>query len=268
MSTKISLDELIKSGAHFGHQTKRWNPKMAEYLYGVKDGVHIFDLEKTARCLEEALEFLRKSSASGKDVLFLGTKKQAKEIVRKVAEESGSYYVNERFLGGTFTNFVQIKRSTEKLVDMKKKFAENYYQGYTKKEKLLLEREVARLERYFSGIVGIKETPKVMVVVDIKREYQAIKEAVNQGVAVIALVDSNADPSLIDYPIPMNDDATKALEYVLELMGEAIKEGKEEGSKKLEVGSKNENANKPKSKSEKNEKLTAHKKVAKNKVAK
>ncbi|KKQ25394.1 MAG: 30S ribosomal protein S2 [Candidatus Woesebacteria bacterium GW2011_GWA1_37_8] len=261
MSTKISLDELIKTGAHFGHQTKRWNPKMGEYLYGVKDGVHIFNLEKTAKCLEEALEFLNKSAASGKNVLFLGTKKQAKDIIKKVAIESGSYYVNERFLGGTFTNFAQIKRSTEKLVDMKKKFAENFYQGYTKKEKLLLEREVARLERYFRGIVGIKETPQVMVVVDIKREYQAIKEAVNMGVTVVALVDSNTDPSLIDYPIPMNDDATKALEYVLELMGAAIKEGREEGIKKVEVEKKKEEAASKKKEAKSEPKKTSGKKT-------
>lgn len=231
----VSLDELIKTGAHFGHQTKRWNPKMAEYLYGVKDGVHIFDLEKTARLLEEALEFLKDSAKKGKTVLFLGTKKQAKEIVKKVSEDTGNFYVNERFLGGTFTNFSQIKKSTDKLVDMKEKFKSGYYNTYTKKEKLLLEREVARLDRYFNGIVGIKEPPEVLVVIDIKREYQAINEARNKDVKVVALVDSNSDPALIDYPIPMNDDATKALEYVLGLMADAIKEGKSQIGKESAV---------------------------------
>lgn len=262
MNTKISLDELIKTGAHFGHQTKRWNPKMAEYLYGVKDGVHIFDLEKTAQFLGEALDFLRESSKSGKVVLFLGTKKQAKDIVKKVAQDSGSFYVNERFLGGTFTNFNQIRKSTEKLVDMKEKFKTGYYSTFTKKEKLLLEREVGRLERYFGGIVGIKETPDILVVVDIKREYQAIKEAVNKGVVTIALVDSNSNPDEIDYPIPMNDDATKALEYVLGLLGDAIKEGKNQIGKA--------EANKPVRDKENKvtKRETSKKEVKKSKVAK
>lgn len=250
MKFQISLDELIRSGAHFGHQTKRWNPKMEQYLYGEKEGVHIFDLEKTANLLQEALDFLSTSSKEGKTFLFLGTKKQAKDIVRKVAQECNSFCVNERFLGGTFTNFEQIRRSADKLVDMKRKFEEGFYNSFTKKERLLLEREVARLERYFGGIVGIKKVPDVLIVVDVRREYQAIREAKRVGVTTVALVDSNCDPTQIDYPIPMNDDATKAIDYVLGLMARAINEGRTKpelpkprtnGSKKLEKGKKDVN---------------------------
>jgi small subunit ribosomal protein S2 len=226
MKFQISLDELIRSGAHFGHQTKRWNPKMGQYLYGEKEGVHIFDLEKTAKLLQETLDFLSTSSKEGKTFLFLGTKKQAKDIVRKVAQECNSFYVNERFLGGTFTNFEQIRRSADKLVDMKRKFEEGFYNSFTKKERLLLEREVSRLERYFGGIVGIKKVPDVLIVVDVRREYQAVREARRVGVTTVALVDSNCDPTQIDYPIPMNDDATKAIDYVLGLMARAINEGR------------------------------------------
>ncbi len=226
MSIKVSLDQLLESGAHFGHQTRRWNPKMEEYLYGDENGVHIFDLTKTKPLIEEALGFLTKAASEGKTIVILGTKKQIKEKVAEVAEKAGVPYVNERWLGGTISNFPQMKRSLKKLEEMKVNMAEGAYKRYTKKERLLIEREIARLERFFGGIKDLTDIPQVLFVVDSKREAGAVREANTGKVTVVGIVDSNSDPEVLDYPIPMNDDASKALEYVLELVGEAIMEGK------------------------------------------
>ena len=222
----VSLKDLIESGAHFGHQVRRWNPKMRDYLYGEKEGVHIFDLTKTKVMLEEALVAIKEAASQGKVILFVGTKKQAKDEVRKMAEEAGVYYINERWLGGTLTNFEQIKRSLRRMNDIKSGLEKGEYSSYTKKERLLLDRERERLERFFGGINGMTNLPQLLVVVDIKREKTAIKEANTQKIEVVAIVDSNSDPADVDYAIPMNDDASKALEYVLRLMKDAILEGK------------------------------------------
>lgn len=226
MATKISLEKLLETGSHFGHQSKRWNPKMASYLYGIENGVHVFDLIKTKAALEEALKALKERVKEGKVVLLLCTKKQAKDKVAKIASEADLPYVSQRWLGGTLTNFEQILRSTKKLRDMKAKMAEGFYAKYTKKERLLLEREIARLERFFGGVVNLSKIPDAIFIVDTHKETGAVKEANKMGVEVFGIVDSNADPELIDYIIPMNDDATKALDYVLDLVGEAIMEGK------------------------------------------
>src|SRR3989339_275931 len=222
MATKVSAEELLERGAHFGHQSKRWNPKMEEYLYGEEGGVSVFDLIKTKKLLEEALEFLKSSAKEGKVVLFVGCKKQAQEKTREIAEATGSSYFTERWLGGTLTNFDQIKKSIKKLADMKEKMANGEYASNTKKERLLIDREIARLERYFGGISKLDKVPDVLVVVDTHKEESAIREASSKGVRVVGIVDSNADPERIDYPIPMNDDAVKAVDYVLDLMKEAI----------------------------------------------
>lgn len=237
MSVKISLDELLESGAHFGHQTKHWNPKMEEYIYGSENGVHIFDLTKTKPMLEEALEFLAKSVKEGKTVLLLGTKKQIKDKVREVAEEVGVPYVYERWLGGTISNFSQMKRSIKKMEEMKENMASGAYNKYTKKERLLIEREIARLERFFGGIAALENIPDVLFVIDTKREASAVFEANAKKVKIVGIVDSNSDPDLVDYPIPMNDDASKALEYVLGLVKQAILDGKA-GSKRKEKSKK------------------------------
>ncbi len=223
---KVSLDDLLNAGAHFGHQSRRWNPKMEEFLYGEDAGVHVFDLTKTKPMLEEALEYLRSVVAEGKSVLLLGTKKQIKEKVREIAEATGMPYVNERWLGGSFSNFEQMKRSLKKMEEMKDNMATGAYNKYTKKERLLIEREIARLERFFGGVKNIKDIPSVLFVIDTKREHGAVREANAKKIPVVGIVDSNADPDLVDYVIPMNDDASKALEYVLELVKEAILEGK------------------------------------------
>jgi small subunit ribosomal protein S2 len=232
MAVKVSLEELVKTGAHFGHQTRRWNPKMKDYLHGAHDGIHVFDLTKTKEKLEEVLKLLKETSKKGKAILFVGTKKQAKNKVEEVAKQTKSFYVTERWLGGTLTNFDQIKRSTNKLIEMKNKMEGGEYKSLTKKERLLKEREIERLTRFFGGIETIDKQPDLLVIIDIKREKGAIKEAGVMGVPVIALVDSNCDPDLVDYPIPMNDDATRAIEYVLDLMKEAILEGKRKKGKK------------------------------------
>ena len=223
---KVSLDELLDSGAHFGHQTRRWNPKMEEYLYGSENGVHIFDLTKVKPLIEEALEFLTRSVKEGKTVLILGTKKQVKDKVAEVAEKAGVPYVNERWLGGTISNFPQMQRSLKKMEEMKANMTSGFYNKYTKKERLLIDREIARLERFFGGIKTLTGVPDVLFVIDTKREAGAVHEANARKVPVVGIVDSNSDPDPIDYPIPMNDDASKALEYILDLVGEAITEGR------------------------------------------
>jgi len=222
----VSLDELLDSGAHFGHQTRRWNPKMEEYLFGSENGVHIFDLTKVKPLIEEALDFITRSVKEGKTVLLLGTKKQVKDKVAEVAEKVGIPYVNERWLGGTISNFPQMQRSLKKMEEMKENMTSGFYNKYTKKERLLIDREIARLERFFGGIKTLTNVPDVLIVIDTKREAGAVHEANVRKVPVVGIVDSNSDPDFIDYPIPMNDDASKALEYILNLIGEAIEAGR------------------------------------------
>jgi small subunit ribosomal protein S2 len=225
----VSLDTLLETGAHFGHQTRRWNPKMEEYLYGSENGIHIFDLTKTKPLLEEALEYITKSVREGKTVLILGTKKQIKDKVAEVAQEVGVPYINERWLGGIISNFEQMRKSLKKMEEMKVNMAGGLYNKYTKKERVLIDREIARLERFFGGIKTLTAIPDVLFVIDTKREAGAVHEANEKKVPVIGIVDSNSDPDVIDYPIPMNDDASKALEYVLDLVKQAIGEGKKHG---------------------------------------
>lgn len=226
MTVSVSLKELIESGAHFGHQTRRWNPKMEEFLYGSREGVHIFDLTKTKERLEEALNVLKENAKKGNTILLVGTKKQAKEKVKEIAKNTGCFYITERWLGGILSNFEQVRRSATKLVDMKEKKAKGIYSDRTKKERVLIDREIERLERFFSGIIGMNKAPDVIVVVDVRREFGAVREARNLGVTTIGIVDSNSDPTVVNYPVPMNDDASHAVEYVLELMQDSIFEGK------------------------------------------
>lgn len=221
----ISLEDLLESGAHFGHQVRRWNPKVKDYVYGEQDGVHIFDLVKTKEALELALSEITKFVKDGKSVLLLATKKQAKDKALEILQDTGISVVTERWLGGTITNFGQIKRSIDSLSDIKAKLSSGYYAKYTKKERLLIEREKERLERFFGGITNLKHTPDMIIVVDIKKEITAIKEATRKGVTTVGLVDTNTDPNLVDFPIPMNDDATKAVELVLGYIKEAVLEG-------------------------------------------
>ncbi len=223
---EVSLKELVETGAYFGHQVKRWNPKIAHYLYGQREGIHIFDLSKTKVLLEDALKFVKKEAQEGKTFLFVGTKRQVKDKIKEVAQKTKSFFVNERFLGGTFTNFEQIKKTVKSLTDLKSSFEKKEFENRTKKEKLLIQRKIERMERFLGGLVGMEKLPDVLVIVDIKKEKTALKEAIEKNVKTVAVVDSNSDPTLVDYPIPMNDDSTKALDYVLDLIKDAILEGK------------------------------------------
>lgn len=226
MATEISAQKLVETGAHFGHQMRRWNPRMREYLYKVQDNTFIFDLIKTKSLLSQALEFLSSQSKDGKAILFVGTKKQSKEKVMEVAKETGSFYITERWLGGVFTNFDQIKRSLHKMEDMKKKLENGEYANYTKKERLLISRDIEKLERMIGGLAGMERIPECVIIVDTHKEGTAVAEANALNVPIVGIVDSNATPDPIDFPIPMNDDATAAVGYVLELMRDAILSGK------------------------------------------
>jgi small subunit ribosomal protein S2 len=230
---KISVEKLFELGAHFGHQVSRSNPKAKDFVYTQEGGVLIFDLPKTRELLSEALLFLAKIAKEKKEILFLGTKRQIKDKIKEVAQLSGSYFVNERWPGGTLTNLSQIRKSLDKLNDLKEKKTKGELNEYTKKERLLIDREIDRLENLFGGLSGMKELPAVLVVVDIRREKTAVSEAKKTGVPVVAIVDSNSDPNLVDYPITMNDDSKEAVSYVLDLMAEVIKAARD--GKKVEI---------------------------------
>jgi len=209
---------------------------MAPYLYGEEEGVHIFDLAKTKEALETALSYLTKAALEGKVIVIVGTKKQAKDKVKEIALAAQVPYVSERWLGGTLTNFEQIKRSLNRLKELQEKTAAGEFVKYTKKERLLIERDIARMEKLLGGISSLNERPQILFIVDTHKETSAVKEAYQEGITLVGIVDSNSDPTLIDYPIPMNDDAQKALEYVLELVKEAILVGKKQQNKKSPEG--------------------------------
>lgn len=221
-----SLKELLEAGAHFGHSTKRRNPRMDEYVYAIKNGVQIFDLVKTREQLEKACEYLAETVAGGKQVLVLGTKGQAAETVKEEAEKAGVAYVVNRWVGGLFTNWNEIKKRIDKLSLMREKMEKGEYGKYTKKEQVLLKREIERLTRMYGGLVGLKELPEVIVIVDPNREVTAYRESLATGVQIVALADSNCDPTGIRVVVPANDDALKAVQLVLKALFAAIAEGK------------------------------------------
>lgn len=224
----ISLLDLLKSGAHFGHNTSRWNPKMKQYIFASRGDIHILDLEKTRKGLVKAAEFAKETAAKGGSVLFVGTKKQTREILKKAAMECGMPFVNVRWLGGTFTNFKTIQRTIRKLEKLEALKASGDLQTkYTKKEALMIEREIEKLKKLFEGISNLKRLPEAIFVADAKHEDIAVKEAAKSRVKTIGIVDSNVNPSGIDYVIPCNDDATKAVELVCSFISEAIKEGRQ-----------------------------------------
>ncbi len=219
-----SLETFLKAGAHFGHRTSAWHPAMEEYIYGQRDGVHIIDIIKTMKCLKDALVKIEESADKG-NILIVGTKGQAVSVVEQVATESGALYINNRWPGGLFTNFNVIQKGLERLIKLEEILASG--EGdYTKKEYLVMQREVDRLNRVYKGVKFMKKLPELVIVVDSKVENIAIREASMVGVPVIALLDTNCDPSLVDYPIPANDDSIKSITLFLETMGEAIKKGK------------------------------------------
>ncbi len=221
------MKQLLEAGVHFGHQTRRWNPKMAEYIFTERNGIYIIDLQKTAKKIEEAYYFVRDIVADGGTVLFVGTKKQAQDAIREEAEKTGMYYVNARWLGGILTNFKTIKRRIDRLYQLKKMNEDGTMELLPKKEVLKLNLEEERLEKYLGGIKEMKDIPAAMFVVDPRKEKNAIAEAHKLGIPVIAIVDTNCDPEEADYPIPGNDDAIRAVKLIVSTIGNAIIEGKQ-----------------------------------------
>ena len=221
----ISLQQLLEAGCHFGHQSRRWNPAMADYIYTTRDKVHIFDLVKTKRGLDAALEIVKQLAAQEKKILFVGTKRQAQEIVTASAKRVNMPYVTERWLGGILTNFDQINKSLKKLKSLREEVAGTTNTKFTKREKLMKSREIARFERFLGGIEELEKIPDAMFVVDTHREEVAVKEAVRVGIPVIGLVDSNGNPDLVDYVIAANDDAVKSIELIVTAITDAVAKG-------------------------------------------
>ncbi|MFV9509828.1 30S ribosomal protein S2 [Tepidibacillus sp. LV47] len=223
----ISMKQLLEAGVHFGHQTRRWNPKMARYIFTERNGIYIIDLQKTVKKVEEAYHFLREVAASGKSVLFVGTKKQAQESVKEEAERSGSFYVNQRWLGGTLTNFATIQKRIERLKELETMEVDGTFDVLPKKEVMNLKKEKERLEKFLGGIKGMKELPGALFIIDPRKERIAVAEARKLGIPIVAIVDTNCDPDEVDYVIPGNDDAIRAVKLLTEKMADAILEGKQ-----------------------------------------
>ena len=229
---KIKLKDLLDAGCHFGHQSQRWNPKMDNFLYGVRDGIHIFDLVKTKESLEKAIEFAKEVASQGGKIIFVGTKRQAQAIIKEEALRVKMPFIIERWLGGLLTNFGVIKKSIDKLKDLKTKKASGELKKYTKKENILIDREIARLERFFGGLVDLQELPAALFIIDVKKEQAALKEAAKKNIPVIAVIDSNSDPDLVDWPIPANDDAIGSIKLIVSLIAEAVDSGQKIAEKK------------------------------------
>jgi small subunit ribosomal protein S2 len=221
----ISMKQLLEAGVHFGHQTKRWNPKMARYIFTARNGIYIIDLQKTVHKIDEAYDFLREVSSKGEKVLFVGTKKQAQEAVKEEALRSGSYYVDQRWLGGMLTNFATIKKRSKYLKDLKAQEEDGTFDSLPKKEVIELKKEMEKLERFLGGIKDMNRVPGALFIVDPKKERIAIAEAIKLGIPTVAIVDTNCDPDEIDYVIPGNDDAIRAVKLISGRMADAIIEG-------------------------------------------
>ena len=223
----ISMKQLLEAGVHFGHQTRRWNPKMAEYIFTERNGIYIIDLQKTVKKVEEAYNFMRDIAAEGGEVLFVGTKKQAQDSIREEAQRVGQYFVSVRWPGGMLTNFQTIRKSINRLNQLEKMAEDGTFDLLPKKEVLKLRHEMEILEKNYGGIKEMKKAPAALFVVDPKKEHIAIAEAKKLGIPVVAIVDTNCDPDEVDYPIPGNDDAIRAVKLIAETMANAIMEGKQ-----------------------------------------
>ena len=223
----ISMKQLLEAGVHFGHQTRRWNPKMAKYIFTDRNGIYIIDLQKTTKKVDEAYSFLRDIAEQGKSVLFVGTKKQAQEAVKDEATRVGMFYVNERWLGGMLTNFTTIQRRVGRLKELEGMGADGVFDVLTKKEVQQLRHEMARLEKYLGGIKEMNKLPGALFVVDPRKERIAVAEARKLHIPIVAIVDTNCDPDEIDYVIPGNDDAIRAVRLLTGRMADAIQEGRQ-----------------------------------------
>lgn len=243
-----SLKELLEAGVHFGHETKRWNPKMAKYIFTAKEKIHIIDLEKTEKALQEAVDYVQKLGSEGKTIVFLATKRQASEIVKAEAQRSGAMYLTTRWLGGLFTNFETVNKTLAKMTELEGTSKDD---DFTKREQLMMTRELEKHERYVGGIRSMTVLPEAIFIVDSRKEDNAVKEAKKMNVTTIALVDTNADPTVIDYPIPGNDDAIRSISIIVKTIADAYLEGKEMHEKKLAKEEKSESAKEEKKEAKK-----------------
>ena len=223
----ISMKQLLEAGVHFGHQTRRWNPKMAPYIFTERNGIYIIDLQKTVKKVDEAYDFLRSVAEEGKSILFVGTKKQAQEAVKEEALKSGMFYVNERWLGGMMTNFATIRKSINRLKELEAMEEDGTFEVLSKKEVLALKREQEKLEKSLGGIKDMEELPGALLIVDPRKERIAVAEAKKLNIPIVAIVDTNCDPDEIDYVIPGNDDAIRAVKLLTSRMADAVIEGRQ-----------------------------------------
>ena len=236
----ISMKQLLEAGVHFGHQTRRWNPKMATYIFTERNGIYIIDLQKTVKKLEEAYFFVRDMAASGESILFVGTKKQAQDAIKEEAERCGQFYVNARWLGGMLTNFKTMRTRIARLNQLQKMQADGTFDLLPKKEVIKLQLEIAKLEKYLGGVKEMKKLPGALFVVDSRKEKNAIAEARKLNIPIVAIVDTNCDPDEIDYVIPGNDDAIRAIKLISQTMANAVLAGKQ--GEQLEVEAKADDA--------------------------
>lgn len=222
---EYDLQQLFEAGCHFGHQARKWHPRMAPWIFMEKEGVHIFDLAKTAQQLQLAYNYLYELGRTNQTVVMVGTKRQARELVKAAAADSGLMYINSRWLGGLLTNWPQVQKSLKRMIDIEKGLESGAFQGYTKFERVQLEKEQGRLERFFGGIKNLKKQPDCIIVIDPNREKNAVREAAGMGIPVIAMIDSNSNPAQITLPIPANDDAIPSIKLIIDELAKGYKAG-------------------------------------------
>lgn len=223
--SSVSQEQLLEAGCHFGHLTRKWNPKMAPYIFMEQDGIHIIDLNKTSVKLDEAASAVRNMVKAGRKILFVATKKQAKEIIKEAAAQTNMPFATERWLGGMLTNFATVRKSIKKMQTIDKMAVDGTYANINKKEKLMLEREKAKLSKVLGGIADMSRLPSALFIVDVKREHLAVSEAIKLNIPTIAMVDTNSDPTNIDFAIPSNDDSSKSIKLIVDVIVRAIEEG-------------------------------------------
>lgn len=222
---RVTYEQLLEAGVHFGHLTMKWNPAMAPYIFMQKNGIHIIDLMKTEKMLEDACKFAKQIAKNNRKILFVGTKKQAQEIIKSAAEKTNMPYVTERWLGGMLTNFATIRKSVKKMESLQRMETDGTYDNLSKKEKLMIGREIEKLERVLGGIADMNHLPSAVFVIDVKKEHIAVSEAQRLNIPTIGLVDTNSNPNVVNFPIPGNDDATKSIGIITEAIVNAILEG-------------------------------------------
>ena len=257
--SEITMKQLLESGVHFGHQTNRWNPKMKPYIYGARSGIYIIDLQKTLGRFQEAEKVVREMARAGKKILFVATKKQAQELIAEEATRCGMYYINQRWLGGTLTNFTTIRKSIARLHELEKMDEENQFDLLHKKEALRMRREIDKLNKFFRGIKNMKDLPDALFIVDTRKEKIALAEGKKLGIKIIAMVDTNSNPDDVDYPIPANDDAMRSIKLFASRLADICLEGQEMNR----IIQEKENAKKEKAKKEEAKKAEAKKAEAK-----